>query len=120
MTYTLEDYLVSLHPGSWFTWTDSSSKVYANLILAPVMNNEAGEEIANPHSKPSESDCTAGVAALQAAYDGDAYKRTRELAYPQIKEQLDLLYHDMTADKGDKTGEWYKAVKAVKDATPKP
>ena len=52
MTYTLEDYLVGLHTGSWFTWTDSSSKVYANLILAPVMNNEAGEEIANPHSLP--------------------------------------------------------------------
>jgi len=25
----------------------------------------------------------------------------------------------MTADKGDKTGEWYKHIKAVKDANPK-
>jgi hypothetical protein len=31
-----------------------------------------------------------------------------------------LLYHDMTASKGDKTGEWYKAIKAIKDANPKP
>ena len=40
--------------------------------------------------------------------------------YAEIKEQLDLLYHDMAADKGDKTGEWFKAIKAVKDATAKP
>jgi hypothetical protein len=26
----------------------------------------------------------------------------------------------MTAGKGDKTGEWYKAVKKVKDDNPKP
>ena len=39
--------------------------------------------------------------------------------YTQLKEQLDLLYHDMTADKGNKTGEWYKHIKAVKDANPK-
>ena len=33
----------------------------------------------------------------------------------ELKEQLDLLYKDMAADKGDKTGEWFKAVKKVKD-----
>ena len=41
-------------------------------------------------------------------------------AYPSIGEQLDKLYHDMLADKGDKTGTWFAAIKAVKDATPKP
>ncbi len=44
-------------------------------------------------------------------------KRASE--YKQLKEQLDLLYHDMVADKGDKTGEWFKHIKAVKDANPK-
>ena len=43
----------------------------------------------------------------------------RKKAYGSIESQLDLLYHDMTADKGDKTGEWYKAIKAVKTANPK-
>ena len=57
---------------------------------------------------------------LDGIYNGLAYSRTRADAYDEIKEQLDLLYHDMTAGKGDATGEWYKAVKAVKDATPKP
>ena len=36
-----------------------------------------------------------------------------------MNEQLDLLYHDMNAGKGDKTGEWFKAVKKVKDDNPK-
>ena len=34
-------------------------------------------------------------------------------------EQLDKLYHDMTNNKLDTTGEWHKAVKAVKDKYPK-
>jgi hypothetical protein len=38
---------------------------------------------------------------------------------PEIKEQLDLLYKDMLADKDDKTGAWFAAVKAVKDKYPK-
>ena len=48
------------------------------------------------------------------------YKKARQESYGAIGDQLDLLYHDMTADKGDKTGEWYKAVKKVKDDNPKP
>ena len=43
----------------------------------------------------------------------------RRKAYGTIETQLDLLYHDMDAGKGDKTGEWYKAVKAIKVANPK-
>jgi hypothetical protein len=126
MTYTLEDYLLTLHIGDgWFGWSDSSNKVYANLILQDKISNGVNENNApllkdNPHSKPSESACTAGVAALQATYDNAAYKRTRAAAYPELKEQLDLLYKDMLADKGDKTGTWFAAVKAVKDATAKP
>ena len=44
---------------------------------------------------------------------------TRKSSYGTLQSQLDLLYHDMLADKGDKTGEWFKAIKAVKDANPK-
>jgi len=55
-----------------------------------------------------------------AAYNALAYARAREEAYADVREQLDLLYHDMVADKGDKTGTWFAAVKAVKDANPKP
>lgn len=71
-------------------------------------------------TEPTTSEIDTEVARLQAISDGNAYQRTRATAYAELKEQLDLLYHDMTADKGDKTGTWYASVKAVKDATPKP
>jgi hypothetical protein len=106
----IEDYLVKLHTGQWFGWSDSKNKVYANLIIHD-----------SSKSKPSEADCTNGLKALQDAWDdkNKTYKLNRASEYKELKEQLDLLYHDMTADKGDKTGEWYKHIKAVKDANPK-
>ena len=48
------------------------------------------------------------------------YIQSRQEAYGSIGDQLDMLYHDMTAGKGDKTGDWYKAIKKVKDDNPKP
>ena len=48
------------------------------------------------------------------------YIQARQEAYGSIGDQLDMLYHDMTAGKGDKTGDWYKAIKKVKDDNPKP
>ena len=54
----IEDYLVSLHTGQWFGWSDANNKVYANLIIHD-----------DSKSKPSESDCTTGLATLQSDYD---------------------------------------------------
>lgn len=65
-------------------------------------------------------DVLAEKTKLQADYDAKKYQRDRAPNYPAIQEQLDLLYHDMTAGKGDKTGEWYKAVNKVKTDNPKP
>ena len=67
----------------------------------------------------SKADIEAKQTELQTAYDNNEYQRDRAVAYAEAKEQLDLLYKDMLADKGDKTGEWFKAIKAVKDANPK-
>ena len=50
----------------------------------------------------------------------NGYKTARQEEYPAIAEQLDMLFHDMTADKGDKTGDWYEAIEKVKDDNPKP
>jgi len=54
----IEDYLIKLHTGQWFGWSDSKNKVYANLIIHD-----------NSKSKPSESDCTSGLATLQSDFD---------------------------------------------------
>ena len=55
----------------------------------------------------------------KAEYDAQEYARNRALSYDSIGNQLDLLFHDMTAGKGTKTGEWYKAVAKVKADNPK-
>ena len=48
------------------------------------------------------------------------YKITRANAFPKFSKQFDMLYNDITNGKLDETGDWYKAIKAVKDANPKP
>ena len=45
--------------------------------------------------------------------------RNRQHSYPGYKEQLDALWHDINNNKLDKTGEFYAALKAVKDKYPK-
>jgi hypothetical protein len=54
----IEDYLVKLHTGQWFGWSDAKNKVYANLIIHD-----------DTKDKPSESNCTSGLATLQSDYD---------------------------------------------------
>ena len=72
----------------------------------------------------TNADIEAKQTELQTAYDGQDYARTRESAYPTIGDQLDMLWH--AVDTGDwtaakvKTTEFYTALKAVKDANPKP
>ena len=59
-------------------------------------------------------------AAWKLDQQDNNYIRERQESYPALGEQFDLLYHDMVAGKGDKTGEWVKAVKKVQDDNPKP
>ena len=73
----------------------------------------------NGTTEISKSDIEAKQTELETAYDNNKYQRDRAISYKELKEQFDLLYHDMAADKGDKTGEWFKHIKAVKDANAK-
>ena len=114
----IEDYLVTVRTGQWFGWSDSKNKIYANLIV-----HDGG-------SKPSESDCTGGLAALQAAWDekNKQYKLERVVGvgttagYESIANQLDQLYHDMKDGKlgvAATTGSWFVGISSVKTAIAK-
>jgi len=48
--------------------------------------------------------------------------KNRAFAYPSYTEQLDMLWHAIDANETLKTqfAEFYNAIKAVKDANPKP
>ena len=69
---------------------------------------------------PSDELQATWIKEYEAHLVATAYVEDRIAAYAEISEQLDLLYHDMAADKGDKSGEWFKAVKKVKDDNAKP
>tara|TARA_B100001769_G_C21732166_1_gene402193 strand:- start:117 stop:446 length:330 start_codon:yes stop_codon:yes gene_type:complete len=99
----IEDYLITVRTGGWFGFSDPTNKIYANLIV-----HDGG-------SKPTESDCTNGLAALQTAWDleNNSYKSQRKAEYPAIEDQLDTIYHSGVAG-------WKTAIKAIKDKYPKP
>jgi hypothetical protein len=94
----IEDYLVTVRTGQWFGWSDSKNKIYANLVVL-----DGG-------SKPTESDCTNGLKALQDAWDleNDSYKSKRRAEYPSVADQLDDIYHNGIDG-------WKTTIKAVKD-----
>ena len=99
----IEDYLITVKTGQWFGWSDSKNKIYANLL---VYDNS---------SKPTEKECTDGLAALQTAWDleHNSYKSQRKAEYPSVVDQLDDIYHNGIDG-------WKATIKAIKDKYPKP
>jgi len=70
-------------------------------------------------TQPTAEQIASYETAGNTAETAQGVLNTRAGEYKQLKEQLDLLYHDMTADKLDNTGEWHKHIKKVKDDNPK-
>ena len=99
----IEDYLITVKTGQWFGWSDSKNKIYANLL---IYDNS---------SKPTEKECTDGLAALQTAWDleHNSYKSQRKAEYPSVVDQLDDIYHNGIDG-------WKATIKAIKDKYPKP
>ena len=103
VTFETSDALLSLKPGAeWvirgdtLTWKDDKQ------------------------TEPTTSQINTEVARLQTEYTDNKYQRDRKDKYPEIGDQLDNLYKDILAGKVDSTGEFAKAIKAIKDANPKP
>tara|TARA_R100000455_G_scaffold17823_1_gene8709 strand:+ start:461 stop:790 length:330 start_codon:yes stop_codon:yes gene_type:complete len=98
----IEDYLCTVRLGQWFGWTDPSNKIYTNL------------KVLDGGSKPTEKECTDGLAALQVAWDleNNSYKSKRRIEYPSIEDQLDDIYHNGI-------DAWKTTIKTIKDKYPK-
>jgi|TARA_R110000803_G_scaffold59426_2_gene117997 hypothetical protein len=69
--------------------------------------------------KPTQSQLDALESQATTLDNQNTILFSRKVAYGNIENQLDQLYHDMTAGKLDATGEWHKAIKKVKDDNPK-
>jgi len=60
----------------------------------------------------SKADIEAKMVEVQADYDAKQYQRDRANEYPELKDQLDKIYHSGI-------DEWKKVIKATKDKYPK-
>jgi len=96
------DWLVRLHDGTWFEF--EGEHIYENLI---ILNEQ--------YTKPTEEECNAGLAQMQADFDAAQYQRNRASAYPSIQEQLDMQYWDSV----NGTTTWADAIAQVKADYPK-
>jgi hypothetical protein len=86
----IENYLVKLHQGQWFGWSDSKNKVYKNLII----HDES-------KSKPTEQQCIDGLTALQTAFDdAKTKKETDKSTANQKLKDLGLTDDEIKAIKG--------------------
>ena len=99
----IEDYICELKAGQWFGWSDPYNKIYANLVIY------------DGSSKPTEKECTDGLAELQAAWDleNNSYKSKRRAEYPKFEDQFDQIYNEGI-------DAWKTTIKAIKDKYPKP
>ena len=65
----IEDALITMNVGQWFTWTDSKNKIYANLELTDKVGID-GNIVDNPVTDlPTESAVNAKLKELQDAWD---------------------------------------------------
>tara|TARA_R100001594_G_scaffold22705_1_gene44076 strand:+ start:601 stop:837 length:237 start_codon:yes stop_codon:yes gene_type:complete len=65
----IEDALMKLHKGQWFTWSDIENKVYANLQLTEKVGI-GGDIVDNPVTTlPTEEEVNAKLKELQDLWD---------------------------------------------------
>ena len=84
------DYLTKLHKGQWFGFSDDYNQVYANLIIHD-----------GSKSKPTEQECTDGLAQLQTAFDNAENKKDTAKANANQKlKDLGLTDDEIKAIKG--------------------
>ena len=76
-------------------------------------------QILSDHEKPTKEAIDSAKVKAQQKIDDLYYKIQRLQEYPTIGDQLDMLFHAIDAGKVDKTSDFYKSLKAVKDKYPK-
>ena len=103
MTPRLKDAIVSLAGNTTpFEITDGK-----------ISRWDSGETKTNI-TQPTEEELTTELARLQAEYDAKDYARNRKAEYPDVGDQLDMIYHN-----GDGGATFQAAITAVKDKYPK-
>ena len=88
-----------------------------------LLKNDGGDDYIKEwtysFSKPTDSQIASYETAGNTVESNAVIFSKRKIEYLSWREQLDKLWHDINDDKLDKTGSWYKHIKAVKDANSK-
>tara|TARA_R100001163_G_C5026518_1_gene167901 strand:+ start:153 stop:470 length:318 start_codon:yes stop_codon:yes gene_type:complete len=95
--------------------TEATSEIEANKPMKAQVNNEVREFTSAEYDQAIED-------LAQSKFDEqeNGYKKARQQAYPALPEQFDMLFWAIDANKVDKTSDFYKTLKKVKDDNPKP
>ena len=68
---------------------------------------------------PTKEEIQAELLREVGVYEYYVYERYREKQYHDLKEQLDMLYHDIMEDNLN-NGRWIQTITAIKESNPKP
>lgn len=71
-------------------------------------------------NQPTDKEINDKIAELKSDYDSKQYQRDRAISYPEIGDQLDMLWHAIDSGTLDKESDFYTTLKKVKDDNPKP
>ena len=82
----IEDVLVDLHGGQWFGWSDSKNKIYENLVIHTLGDDD--------FAKPTEKELTDALKKQQDDFDANDYARNRQNEYPDWGVQFNKIYDD--------------------------
>ena len=83
-------------------------------IINGVAVDENGNEVVLDDAVVNEE-----LQRLETVQDATEYQRARAPQYPTFADQLDMLWHAIDSGSLDKDSDFYKSLKAVKDANPK-
>ena len=107
--------LASMHSGQWYGWkkdyTGDERMAYENIIVHD-----------SSITKPTEAEVNAKIQELKGTNSTSSnYEQQRRNAYPEIGDQLDMLWHSIDQNPKLKSEyfEFYEAIKAVKVKHPK-
>tara|TARA_B100001250_G_scaffold101328_1_gene85169 strand:+ start:582 stop:884 length:303 start_codon:yes stop_codon:yes gene_type:complete len=97
------------------TIIDAILEIDAKAQVSVVGENIDTAVLTWSSSEISRADIKTKMAELQTQYDNNKYQRDRAVAYPSIKDQLDMQYWD----KVNSTTTWQTAIAKVKSDNPK-
>jgi len=97
-------------------YTEAIQKLLPTAKFGLSGNDENSIQITNWEdetlTQPTDAEIKAKITELETAYTNNAYQRKRANEYPELKDQLDKIYHSGI-------DEWKKVIKATKDKYPK-